>query len=211
LKIQSNSKKRLINGVVSPGTAKQGIGKASLRARAITICVMFLLLISLAAGIVQYRSNMQKQYSQNYVLALYVMKSGMNLGEMVCNGTYNDWRGVEPSTVPKDDGIGPQALADLESVRVETDRIMGKLSSPSEEYSKAALILQKLYALYEKTNSMVSDSPGSLSRYKAEIDAAREEFSREIENLKANVPSPLAEELRTAGKKYDLRFMAVEK
>lgn len=214
------------NGAVSSGTAKQGnsdgllaplqaslgrISKASLRSRTITLCVIVLLLISLVAGIVQYRSHVQKHYSQNYVLALYVMKSGMNLGEMVCNGTFNDWRGVEPSTVPKSAGIGPQALADLESVNVETDRIMGELGSPSAEYSQAAQILQKLYALYEKANSMIINSPGSLSRHKAEIDAAREEFSREIENLKAILPLPLAEELRKAGKKYDLGFMALEK
>lgn len=198
------------NGAVSPGTAQQGISKASLRGRVIILCVMFLLLISLVAGIVQYRNHLQKHYTQNYVLALYVIKSGMNLGEMVCNGTYNDWRGVEPSTAPEVGGIGPQALDDLESVKVEINRIMGELGTPSVEYSKAAQILQKLYALYEKTNSMVIDSPGSLSRHKAEIGAAREEFSREIENLKANLPSPLAEELRKAGKKYDLRFMALK-
>lgn len=211
--------KRHSIGNVPPVTAEQGIchrllapvrlGKASLRSRVISLCVIFLLLISLVAGIMQYRSNAQKHYSQNYVLALYVMKSGMNLGEKVCNGTFNDWRGVEPSTVPNDGGIGPQARADLESVNVEVNRIMGELGSPTAEYSQAAQILQKLYALYEKTNSMVIDSPDSLSRHRAEIDAARKEFSREIDNLKANLPSPLAEELRKAGKKYDLRFMVL--
>ncbi|MHB8056415.1 MAG: hypothetical protein ACYDHC_00825 [Desulfuromonadaceae bacterium] len=201
----------ICHGLLAPlNTALVRLGKASLRSRVIALCVTFLLLISLVAGIVQYRSNAQKHYSQNYVLALYVMKSGMNLGEMVCNGTFNDWRGVEPSTVPMAGGIGPQARADLESVNVEANRIMGKLGSPSAEYSQAAQTLQKLYTLYEKTNSMVIDSPGSVSRHKAEIDAARKEFSREIENLKANMPSLLAEELKKAGKKYDLRFMALK-
>lgn len=135
----------------------------------------------------------------------------MNLGERVCKGTYNAWRGVEPSPAAEAGGIGPQARADLESLKVEIDRIMGDLGSPAAEYSKAAQILQNLYALYEKTNSLIIDSPGSGSGHKAEIDATREDFSREIENLKADMPATLAEELRKAGKKYDLRFMAVEK
>lgn len=218
--------KRHSNDTVPPVTAKQGIcnerhgflhtllvkfGTVSLRARAIVLSVSFLLLISLAAGIVHYQNHMRRQYSQNFVLALYVIKSGMNLGEMICNGTFNAWRGVESSAVPETDGIDPQALADLESVKAEINTIMREMGTPSAEYRQAAQILRKLYGLYEKSNSMIINSPDSLSRQMAEIAAAREEFSREIEILKANLPVPLAEELKRAGQKYDLSFMALKK
>jgi len=135
----------------------------------------------------------------------------MNLGEMICNGTFNAWRGLEPSASPKPGTISPQALADLESVKTEIDKIMKKLDKPSAEYSQAARILQKLYALYEKTNSMVINSPDSLSLNRKEYLTARKEFSLEIENLKSNLPLPLVEELKIAGQKYDLRFMAIKK
>lgn len=217
--------KRHSNVTVPPVTAEQGIwhgllaplhttlvrlGKASLRARVTALGVISLLLISLVVGIVQNRSNVRREYAHNYIQALYVIKSGMNLGEMVCKGTFNAWRGVESSAAPEASGIGPQARADLDSVKTAINKIMGELGAPSVEYSKAARILQKLYAIYEKMNSMIINSTGSLSRHESEIAAAREEFTREIDNLKANFPAPLAEELKKAGKKYDLRFMALE-
>lgn len=217
--------KRHTNGAGPPVTAKRGIcsgllaplhttlarlSRASLRARMIAVGVMFLLLILLVVAMVQNQRDVRREYAHNYIQALYVIKSGMNLGEMVCNGTFNAWRGVESSAAPEAGKLGPQAAADLASVKAEIDKIMGKLGAPSAEYSKAARILQKLYAIYEKMNSMIINPPGSLSRHETEIVAAREEFSREIEDLKANLPAPLAEELKKAGKKYDLRFMALE-
>lgn len=218
--------KRHSNGTISPGSVKHGIcygllvplhtilvrlSKTSLRVRVIALCVMFLLLITLAAGIVQYRSYVRRQYAHNYVQALYVIKSGMNLGEMICNGTFNAWRGVKSPAVPEASGIDPQALADLQSVKAAINKIMGELGTPSVEFSQVAQILQKLYALYEKTNSMVINSSDSLSRHETEMVAAREEFSREIGKLKANLPAPLAEELKKAGQKYDLGFMTLKK
>lgn len=211
------------NDTVSPAPPKKGMllsrlraapdsfSKASLRARVVVLCMTFLLLVSLVAGIMQHRSHLRKQYAQNYVRALYTIKSGMNLGEMICNGTFNAWRGVEPSTVPRTGTINPQALADLKSVKTEIDKIMKKLDKPSAEYSLAARTLQKLYALYEKTNSMVINSPDSLSLNRKEYLTARKEFSLEIENLKSNLPLPLVEELKIAGQKYDLRFMAIKR
>lgn len=222
----ASQNKQYSNKTVPPGAAGQvfchglrthlhaslaRFSKASFRARAIALSGIFLLLVSLVVGIEHYRSEKQRQYTQNYVMALYVIKSGMNLGEMVCNGTFNAWRGVESSTVIGASGIAPQALADLESVKAEINRIMGTLAAPPAEYSQAAQILQKLYGLYEKTNSIVINSPNSLTRNMTEIAAAREEFSREIGILKANLPAPLAAEVGKAGQKYDLSFMAAKK
>jgi hypothetical protein len=39
--------------------------------------------------------------------------------------------------------------------------------------------------------------------------AAKKGFSREIMNLKGEMPAPLADEFRKAGKKYDLRFLGL--
>lgn len=213
---------RQVSRTTSSGASKQGgryglfaplhalcmrLGTVSLRTRVIAAILMFLLLISLVAGIVRYKSYMRVQYAHNYVQALYVIESGMNLGERICNGTFNAWRGVKSSSAPGASGIGPQARADLQFVNAEINKIMGKLGAPSAEYRQAARILQNIYALYEKTNAMVINSPDSVSGHTAEIVAAKAEFSREIKALKANLPAPLATELKKAGQKYDLRFI----
>jgi hypothetical protein len=215
------SKRLKYNGTVSPARVPQGrsyglltplrafmvrIGKGSLQARVMAVCVMLLLLISLVIGIVHHRSQVRRQYAHNYVQALYIIKSGMHLDEMICDGTYNAWRGVESSDVPEYGGIAPQALADLEAVKAKIDKIMGEMGTPSVEYDKAAQILLKIYSIYDKTNSMVITSQDSLSQHEAEMIAARNEFSLEIDNLKVNMPAPLMEEVKIASKKYDLGF-----
>ena len=206
----------------APGTARRGmcdgpctplqalckrIGAVSLRKRVLAASLMFIVLIAVVVGITQYRRYEQRQYAYNYVQALYVINSGMHLVDMLCKGTYNDWRGVEPSSAHEESGIGPQARADLQSVKATSDKIMGALGTPSAEYNQAEQILQRLYGIYEKTNAMIINSQDSLSRHTTEMDAATAEFSREIENLKAHMPAPLAVELKKAGQKYDLRFI----
>ena len=44
---------------------------------------MGLLLISLVVGIIQYQRYVRKQYAHNYVVALYGIKSGMNLTGLI--------------------------------------------------------------------------------------------------------------------------------
>ncbi|MBW4057124.1 MAG: hypothetical protein HIU83_17385 [Proteobacteria bacterium] len=183
------------------------VSKVSLRNRAIAAILMFLLLTSLVVGIVRYKGYVRSQYAHNYVQALYIIKSGMNMGEMVCDGTFNAWRGIESSSTPEVSHVGPEARDDLQFVHAEINKIMGGLDPPSAEYTQADRILRNIYSLYEKTNSMVLNSPDAVSMHTTEIVAAKAEFSREINSLKANLPAPLADELKKASQKYDLRFI----
>jgi len=206
-----------------PGTAQTGwlastqtylarLNKSSFRAWMIAACSTFLLLALVVVGMGLYRSHLQKNYSQNYVLALYGIKSGMSLAGVVCDGKYQSWKdGVSSGATTASRGVDPRAVADLEAVKTEINSIMTGMGTPTTEYAQAARKLQSLFAIYEKLQSIVTDYPDSLSTRRAEIVAATEEFSSGIENLKADLPVPLAEEFKKAGQKYDLRFMAVEK
>jgi len=178
----------------------------------IAACSIFLLLALVVVGTVLYRSHMQKNYSHNYVLALYGIKSGMNLAGVVCDGKYQAWKdGVSSDAPTASRGVDPRAVADLETVKTEINGIMGGMGTPTTEYAQAAQKLQNLYAIYEKLQAMITNYPDSLSTHRAEIVAATEEFSTGIENLKADLPVPLAEEFKKTAQIYDLRFMAVEK
>jgi hypothetical protein len=180
----------------------------SLRIRVIAICVALLLAILAAIGIIQYQSGVQKQYTQNFILALYGIKSGMSMSSKVCEGEYNVSK-EEPSATPLSGEIDAEATADLATVKAEVDSLMAKLGPPPAKYGQSALILRKLYALYGTVNVKINSSPDFLSRCKGDIAAANVEFSREIEHLKTQMPGALTEEFRNAGKKYDLRFMAL--
>lgn len=218
-------KKRHSNWVASPATAKQGtlhrflsplrssfirFSKASLRVRVTALFVMLLLLIALIVGIAQYRSSMQKNYAQKYVVALYGINSGMNLTGMVFEGKYKAWKDGVSLEISAASDIDSETIADLVGVKAYVDETRGKMNAPPSEYYQAELILQHLYLIYEKMNSLITNSPEDLSQHKAEIATAREEFSQEIDRLKKSLPTPLVEEFKKAGQKYDLRFMTME-
>ena len=200
---------------ISVGVSRQDLAKriltwfhsVSLRTRMILIGVLFLVLLILVAGVVRQRMHVRSQYARNFVLALYGIRSGMNLGEMICDGTYNAWRGIESTSNEMD----PQALADLEAVKTDTRKNIEEMGKPPAEYDQAARILRKLYINYEKTNTMIMNSPNNPSRLKPEIVASGEEFSREIKLLKANMPAQLVEEVGKSSQKYDLIFLESDK
>jgi hypothetical protein len=85
------------------------------------------------------------------------------------------------------------------------------VGNPSKENEQAARRLQNLYSIYDRINTLIINTPDSLSFHNREIVAASEGFSGGIENLKAEMPAPLADEFRKASQKYDLRFLGLEK
>jgi hypothetical protein len=185
------------------------LGKMAQRRRIIALFLLFVSFVSLVAVIAQYRSHLQGQYLQNYVLAIYGIKSGMEISGRVCEGKYRAWKEGVPSDAPESGAIDPRTLADIKSVKAEIDGIMGKVVDPPNEYNQASLRLQNLYAIYNRINTLIINSTGSLSLQRSELGGAKEEFSREIENLKGEMPAPLADEFRKAGKKYDMRFLGL--
>jgi hypothetical protein len=185
-------------------------GRMSPRFRVIALALLFVSIVSLVAGITRYRSHSQSQFFRNYVLALYGLNSGMEMTGRVSEGKYRAWKEGVTSFVPESSGIDSDTLADLKSVKTEIDVVMEKLDSPPAGCDRAALILRRLYSIYDKSYALIVRSPDSPSLCKRDIAAAREEFSREISDLKVNLPVPLALELRKAGQKYNLRFMGLE-
>lgn len=218
--------KRHSNGDASPATEKTGtihdlltplsaslisFSTASLRVRMISFCVIFLFMVSLAVGIMQYRSFLQKDYTQKFVVALYGINSGMNLAGMVCDGKYKAWKEGVSIEISESSAIDSQTTADLEGVKAYVDETRGEMGTPPAEFDQSERMLQKLYDIYERMNYRIINSPESLSLLKTEIVAARIEFSRELGNLKANLPAPLEEEFKKANQKYDLSFMLLKK
>jgi hypothetical protein len=171
--------------------------------------MLFVFLAALVAGLAQYRSHLQSQYLQDYVLALYGINSGMEMGRRVCEGKYKAWKGGIPVDATGSGSIDPRTLADLNQVKTEVDGIMGKVGNPSKEYEQAARRLQNLYSIYDRINTQIINAPDTLSLQDMEIVAAREGFSREIKNLKAEMPAPLTDAFRKAGQKYDLSFLGL--
>lgn len=190
-------------------TAIDNFTALSLRMRVIAISAALLLAMLVSIGFSQYQRSVQKQYTQNFILALYGIKSGISMTSKVCKGEYNGSKGAVPSDPPASGKIDAQTKADLQTVKTEVDTLMARLETPPAKYGQSLLILRKLYALYGAMHVNITSSPVFLSRCTGDIAAANVEFSRELEHLKAEMPGALTEEFKKAGTKYDLRFMAL--
>lgn len=183
----------------------------SLRNRMIATALTLMFLISVGVGTAKYRSHSHNQYTHNYVLALYGINSGMTLIDKVSKGTYKTWKDGSTLNDTRAVEIDSQTIADLTAVKIEIDSIIKKTGSPPTEYNQAAQILQNLYATYNKTNSLILNSPDSLSMHGMEIVNFQKDFFQEVESLKANMPLSLMDEFKKNSHKYDLRFIAAEK
>ncbi|MEN6332556.1 MAG: hypothetical protein ABFD57_11270 [Smithella sp.] len=169
----------------------------------------FLIILSVI-GVIQYQNHLQKQYTQNFISALYGINSGMNMASRVYEGKYKAWKDGTPESAIKSAIVDEQAAADLNLVKGEVDGIMLKINKPATEYVNAFRILQKLYGIYRQVHTSIAGSAMNATiLQKKDFAGARSEYYREINNLKLNLPVRLKDELRTAGKRYNLDFMAL--
>ncbi|MDD2899620.1 MAG: hypothetical protein PHI31_13025 [Desulfuromonadaceae bacterium] len=179
----------------------------SSRGRAIAASILLILMIALVIGENYFQRTAQKQFLENFVQAVYGIKSGMALTSVVCEGKYAEWKGEDSSTATQSGGLDSQTVTDLETVENEVDSVMHKMGTPPDAYTESVQILRSMYTLYRKTNQMLVTSEDSLMRCAAETGAANDAFTHEIDQLKARLPAPLAEEFKLSAQKYDLRFM----
>lgn len=197
--------------VVSPNrTLFRKFSSLTSRGRAIAVSVLLLVITSTITGAIYYQRSAQKRFLQNYVMAVYGIKSGMALTGRVCEGKYAAWKnGKLSGNSGASADIDSQAAADLATVQAEVDSIIRKMGPSPVKYNEAAQSLHSMYRIYEKANTMLVSSAGSRSRCTAEITTAQDNFSHEIENLKLHMPAPLIEEFKKSSKKYDLGFMGL--
>ncbi len=178
-----------------------------LRYRGIAASMAFLILFGSIILIRQNHVSSERRYLHNYVLALYGIRSGMELSSSIC-GSYTNTGNKDASPGLSLDGkINPEKKSDLDTIKHEVDSIMEEMGPPPEKLSGAAETLRKLCAVYKKQDVLANGPSGSVALYEREVDASRENFVRLLEDLKANLPGPLADELKKDGKKYDLRFI----
>jgi hypothetical protein len=188
---------------------RASIDTSSLRFRAMATAAVILLAGALYLGNEQYKTYLQGQYSRNYVLALYGIKSGMERLDRVYLDESSALEKASASAVSHT--MEAQELADLKTVKDEVDRIMKKMGAAPAECYQSDLNIRKLHFLYDKTNSLMIEAPDALLQNKNEILAVNNDFAVAYNNLKSSLPEPLTKELSTTGRRYQLDFVGLAK
>ncbi len=183
------------------------IASVPVRFRIITAFLVFLSIAALLYGSSHNRENGERQYLTNYVLAVYGIKSGMDLCGRTCDGIIGEWKKNDGSAPPADQGASGEEKEDMATVKGEVDRVMRNLENPPEKYAQLSTKLQSMYGSYLKLNDLANAPSGRLADFESRVGEARDGFTGEIADLKSNMPGELAEEIRRSGAKYNLGFI----
>ncbi|HIJ94832.1 MAG TPA: hypothetical protein HPP94_03655 [Desulfuromonadales bacterium] len=189
------------------GNVTSRLSALPLRYRVLAVAGALIAALLVAFALVQYQRSVRKQYTQNFILALYGIKSGISLTTLVCEGDYNAWKGGDSAVSSTGNQTDLQAIADLQTVKIEVDGLVAKIGTAPAEYALSRQILSTMYANYGEISTKLIASTEALSNCKPEAAATNEKFMRDIESLKAKMPASLTKEFKKAGLKYDLRFM----
>jgi hypothetical protein len=176
----------------------------------LTLCIALLTVMALLGGTWAWygSKNTEKDYLSNYVLALYGIRSGVELCGRTCGDIAAEWKKDNEAGRTASIDISPDRSEDLATVKGEIDRAMQKLEPPPEKFRDTSARLQKMYGIYLILNSLANNKPAEpLASFQLQVETARADFSREVQDLKQSMPPQLAEELQKYGKRYDLSFI----
>jgi hypothetical protein len=161
----------------------------------------------LSLGMVKYRDlEAEKAYPGKYVVALYGIESGFDRGNSFGRRLLPGpslTGGADPDRTV----LGREEQDELDTVRVEVDRLMEELRNPPDALRDAGQRLTRLYAVYREQDQLVRRRLGSPADYDGLLRKAEHDFSRTLAELKSGLPGLLREEVKTAGIKYNLKFM----
>jgi hypothetical protein len=160
--------------------------------------VVALLLLSIG-GVYFYNHKIQKQYSKNFVVALYGIKSGTDMNLRISSKIAG---AASQSRITSEDE------ADLNTVKAEIDSVMQKLDNRPKKFNKANDILTNMYGVYTRLHSSVVAPSKSQPAFTDSVKKLEGNFQQEANNLKTNLPPELLDEIKQSGNKYkSLRFM----
>lgn len=182
-------------------------------ARPLIYVAAAVLLVVLAVGLGKYYlvDQGQQKFSKDFVVALYGIKSGTDLSLKKCAAITSEWQGKSGPGRAIAPRLSQKELDDLGKVRDEIDKTLKALENPPEEFITANEKLTRLYQIYEQLYDLSTGPPASLTGFSTSAQKLEADFLKAAHDLKASLPEPLENELRTAVAKYrNLRFL-VEK
>lgn len=166
--------------------------------------VSTVVIVALIAFGINFYSHFKakKQYAASYVMALYGIKTGTDLGLAMCGKISADW------TVKSSSGqnVPPHASVDeenqLNKVKAQTDKYLQQLNDPPSVFAESNERLLKLNGLFVKLHAAVLNPPGTITNFVELTQKTENDFKVASADLKKNLPTELSELLDIAKAKY---------
>jgi len=177
---------------------------AGWKKRNIIVGVSAVVIIALVALGVNFYFNIKakKQYAKSYVMALYGIKTGTDLGLKLCGKIYADWTAKNNSV----QNIPPLITVDdenqLNNVKAQTDKYLQKLNDPPAAFAESKERLLKLNESFEKVHAAALKPSGAITDFVNLTQKAEKDFKVTTADIKNNLPAELSAELEIAKAKY---------
>jgi hypothetical protein len=164
------------------------------------LAVMVLLVI--AAGTYYHNQKTEREYARNFVLSLYGITYGVDLGLKNSSAIAAEWKIKAETGQYFSPRIRPEQEAALGKVKAELDTVMQKLGETPEKFRSVNERLIGLRAVYARTHALNIAPPDTLAKYEESLGKLEGEYSRSAHELMASLPAPLLEEVRSAAPRY---------
>jgi len=159
-------------------------------------------LLVIGAGYYYQIKKAENQFAKDYMRALYVMKTGTDLGLESCNKVSSNWKAsmnAGQNFIPR---ISSEEETGLNKIKDATDVYMQKLNKPPKKFINAKTKLANLYGVYSRVLALAVAPSGSFSGFSDSASKSQNDFNAAVQELKGSLPPELSAELKIAKAKY---------
>ncbi|MFA5516715.1 MAG: hypothetical protein WDA20_10550 [Desulfuromonadales bacterium] len=158
----------------------------------------FIISIFFSGWFLYQQHKTRKIYMENFIMALYGMKAGVDMGLNACEQEKKE----VIYTISKKDSLTSK------KIRLEIDPYLDKLQSPPSEFMESLNHLNKLNSDYNGIYLYSLESSGTLLNYCDGAKKLENAFNKTAGQLKTTMPEDFAEAFAAASLKYKkLKFM----
>jgi hypothetical protein len=170
----------------------------------IVIGVSAAVLVALIALSLNVYSHVKarKQYAESYVMALYGIKIGTDLGLKACGKISADWTAKSSSGQSTPPQISVDEENQLNKVKALADKHLQKLSDPPSAFLESNERLLKLNGIFIKLHSAALKPSGTVTSFVESTQKAENDFNATSAELKKNLPAELSKLLEIVKTKY---------
>lgn len=187
----------------SPTRSTSGESTHSARKYAVPALGLLVAFTLCAGGVFAYKTYTAGQkYAENYVKALYCIKTGVDSNIKKCISIKTEWEATSVSgqSFSPNNNLNEETKA--AKLRTEIDKFMQLMNAPPKKFSQADSKLKEIHKIYLDTELLTQARPASLVEFRNSIDALDKKMSQSSQELKSKLPGSLKQELEKAKLKY---------
>lgn len=160
--------------------------------------IVVLILAAVAAGcFFWYQNKVATEYSEQYVRALFGMKSARDFEIKASSGLVNTWKAGGASTFTEKD------LKFITAAPGDVDTLMKRIGKVPDKFTASHEALTKLNNNFKQLHAAVIATAGAADIYAVTVQKMDDEFMRNARTLKSGLPpGKLAEKFEKSRKEY---------